>query len=444
MAETTVKVVVRCRPLLPHETDKDVKNVSTIDEDGGRITISGRTHDYGNESVVGGGDRHATMYDRTAKPLIAQLFDGYNATVLAYGQTGSGKTHTMGTAFDEAEVDGVVPRAVAEIIERRQKLISEGRGCLVVCSMCEVYQEEVRDLLMECDEEEGPKALAVREAPNGGGVTIAGLSEREVSSIEAVVALTREGTRRRMTAATNMNEHSSRSHMILSFRVEVAGGEGRSKTSSKLHLVDLAGSERVKRTQAEGTRLQEGIEINKSLFMLGNVIQRLVELQSSEKRKGGHVPYRDSTLTRLLSDSLGGTAHTCMVACVSPGDVDVSETLNTLRWADKASVVKNVAVRRAASSVALNVTRSRRWRRRGRERVYATREMTLSRRWRLHESPRVSFPRRASTSSWTPRPSGCRSRSGRSSRVCGRWSACSSPKGGVPRRQTRCAFYKKR
>ena len=373
MAETTVKVVVRCRPLLPHETDKDVKNVSTIDEDGGRITISSRTHDYGNESVVGGGDRHATMYDRTAKPLIAQLFDGYNATVLAYGQTGSGKTHTMGTAFDEAEVDGVVPRAVAEIISRREKLISEGRGCLIVCSMCEVYQEEVRDLLMECDEEEGPKALAVREAPNGGGVTIAGLSEREVSSIEAVVALTREGTRRRMTAATNMNEHSSRSHMILSFRVEVAGGEGRSKTSSKLHLVDLAGSERVKRTQAEGTRLQEGIEINKSLFMLGNVIQRLVELQSSEKRKGGHVPYRDSTLTRLLSDSLGGTAHTCMVACFSPGDVDVSETLNTLRWADKASVVKNVAVRRAASSRwRLHETTSPRRRRRG-TRVHAFR-----------------------------------------------------------------------
>ena len=229
MAETTVKVVVRCRPLLPHETDKDVKNVSTIDEDGGRITISGRTHDYGNESVVGGGDRHATMYERTAKPLIAQLFDGYNATVLAYGQTGSGKTHTMGTAFDEAEVDGVVPRAVAEIIDRRQKLISEGRGCLIVCSMCEVYQEEVRDLLMECDEDEGPKALAVREAPNGGGVTIAGLSEREVSSIEAVVALTREGTRRRMTAATNMNEHSSRSHAFLTLHVLRQHGEVRSR-----------------------------------------------------------------------------------------------------------------------------------------------------------------------------------------------------------------------
>ena len=181
-------------------------------------------------------------------------------------------------------------------------------------------------------------------------MTIAGLSEREVSSIEAVVALTREGTRRRMTAATNMNEHSSRSHMILSFRVEVAGGEGRSRRRLPNCIWSTwLGSERVKRTQAEGTRLQEGIEINKSFFMLGNVIQRLVELQSSEKRKGGHVPYRDSTLTRLLSDSLGGTAHTCMVACVSPGDVDinetldVSETLNTLRWADKASVVKNVA-----------------------------------------------------------------------------------------------------
>ena len=345
MAETTVKVVVRCRPLLPHECDKDVKNVSTIDESGARITIEGRTHDYGDGGVVGGGDRHADMYARTAKPLIAQLFDGYNATVLAYGQTGSGKTHTMGTSFDEAEIDGVVPRAVAEIISRRQQMTQEGRECLIVCSMCEVYNEEVRDLLADYDPEDDEKrvALAVREAPNGGGVQIVGLSEREVSSTAEVVSLTREGTRHRMTASTNMNEHSSRSHMILSFRVEVGGGGGRSKTSSKLHLVDLAGSERVKRTNAEGQRLLEGIEINKSLFTLGTVIQRLVELQSSDRRKGGHVPYRDSTLTRLLSDSLGGTAHTCMVACVSPGDDNINESLNTLRWADKASAVKNVA-----------------------------------------------------------------------------------------------------
>ena len=176
----------------------------------------------------------------------------------------------MGTAFDEAEVDGVVPRAVAEIIQRRQKLISEGRGCLVVCSMCEVYQEEVRDLLMECDEEEGPKALAVREAPNGGGV-IAGLSEREVSSIEAVVALTRRDLPR-MTAATNMNEHSS-AHMILSFRVEVAGG-GAAQKHRRSCIWSTWPAAKSKRPK-QGTRLQEGIEINKSLFMLGNVIQRL-------------------------------------------------------------------------------------------------------------------------------------------------------------------------
>ena len=184
--------------------------------------------------------------------------------------------------------------------------------------------------------------MQVRAVANGGGVQIAGISEREVTTAQAVVALTREGTRRRATAATDMNEHSSRSHMILTFRVDVGGGEGRSKTSSKLHLVDLAGSERLKRTKATGERQAEGIGINKSLFELGNVITHLVEAQSN-KAKQGHVPYRNSTLTRLLSDSLGGTAHTCMIACVSPSDADVAESHNTLTWADKATLVKNVA-----------------------------------------------------------------------------------------------------
>ncbi|KAH8068117.1 hypothetical protein JL721_7067 [Aureococcus anophagefferens] len=178
------------------------------------------------------------MYDVTTKPLVAQLFDGYNATV--------------------------------------------------------------------------------QDAAEGGGVRIAGLSERVVESADAVYALTRDGMRRRATGSTNMNEHSSRSHMILSFRVEVgASADGASsKTCSKLHLVDLAGSERAKRTGATGDRLREGIQINSSLLALGNVIARLVELQGKGGGgRDGHVPYRDSALTRLLSDSLGGTAHTTMIAC---------------------------------------------------------------------------------------------------------------------------------
>ncbi|KAH8091256.1 hypothetical protein JL720_6145 [Aureococcus anophagefferens] len=261
------------------------------------------------------------MYDVTTKPLVAQLFDGYNATVLAYGQTGSGKTYTMGTAFGD-EPDGVVPRAVVDIMARRAALLAAGdRDCGVVLSLCEVYNEEVRDLLAD----RGGGALKVQDAAEGGGVRIAGLSERVVESADAVYALTRDGMRRRATGSTNMNEHSSRSHMILSFRVEVgASADGASsKTCSKLHLVDLAGSERAKRTGATGDRLREGIQINSSLL-------------AGQRHRG-------SALTRLLSDSLGGTAHTTMIACVSPNASDADESLNTLRWADRATLVKNVA-----------------------------------------------------------------------------------------------------
>ena len=338
--ETCVKVVVRCRPLLGHEDG--ALDVSKIDEAGGSIKIGDKTHKYGPGGAVGGTGRHDAMYDVTTKPLVAQLFDGYNATVLAYGQTGSGKTYTMGTAFGD-EPDGVVPRAVVDIMARRAALLAAGdRDCGVVLSLCEVYNEEVRDLLAD----RGGGALKVQDAAEGGGVRIAGLSEHGVESAEAVYALTRDGMRRRATGSTNMNEHSSRSHMILSFKVEVgASADGASsKTCSKLHLVDLAGSERAKRTGATGDRLREGIQINSSLLALGNVIARLVELQGKGGGgRDGHVPYRDSALTRLLSDSLGGTAHTTMIACVSPNASDADESLNTLRWADRATLVKNVA-----------------------------------------------------------------------------------------------------
>ena len=149
--DARVKVVVRSRPLLPRETEKQVPvtSVMVIDEPAGRISAAGRVHTYGELNVVGGGgDRHADMYDRTAKPLIAQLLDGYNATVLAYGQTGSGKTHTMGMAFDlDVTADGIVPRAVRDIMARRAELLSGDHACVVKLSACEIYNEEIRDLL---------------------------------------------------------------------------------------------------------------------------------------------------------------------------------------------------------------------------------------------------------------------------------------------------------
>ena len=188
MAETTVKVVVRCRPLLPHETDKDVKNVSTIDEDGGRITISGRTHDYGNESVVGGGDRHATMYERTAKPLIAQLFDGYNATVLAYGQTGSGKTHTM-LGDPEPENRGIMYRACEQLFASIESCEKAGWKYSVNIQIVEVYNEKLRDLLNHATDSAQELELAARTDPTTGAVYVENLSTHSVSAAEDAVAM---------------------------------------------------------------------------------------------------------------------------------------------------------------------------------------------------------------------------------------------------------------
>ena len=218
--DARVKVVVRSRPLLPRETEKQVPvtSVMVIDEAAGRISAAGRVHTYGELNVVGGGgDRHADMYDRTAKPLIAQLFDGYNATVLAYGQTGSGKTHTMGMAFDleNFTADGIVPRAVRDIMARREELLAGGHACVVKLSACEIYNEEIRDLLRS--QAERKAGLAIVEGANDSGVPtvrVAGLSEHEVVSAAEVSALLRGGTRYRTTAATNMNEHSSRSRTV--------------------------------------------------------------------------------------------------------------------------------------------------------------------------------------------------------------------------------------
>ena len=339
-------------------------------------------HRFTYDNVFGGdnGRDPNTLYTSCVAPLVDGLFNGYNATVFAYGQTGSGKTYTMGSAFNDtySSYRGVIPLAMEAIFSRIADTNANGAQVefTVRVGFVEIHKEEIHDLLAK----RHSRGVKIRELPSGG-IVLAGTVEKEVNTKEDMVAFLQEGTKLRATARTGMNERSSRSHAIFTITLEqrkkgVVGGRGgrgsRSKlrtttTSSdededddddiyeeggeeeeedyglddylcaKMHLVDLAGSERVKRTKAEGARLQEGININKGLLALGNVINALSEGKP-------HVPYRDSKLTRMLQDSLGGNSKTVMIACVSPADVNLEESLNTLRYASRARAIKNKPV----------------------------------------------------------------------------------------------------
>ena len=270
------------------------------------------------------------------RPMVGSVLEGYNATVLAYGQTGSGKTHTMGTAEAAADVGaaaGLIPRALNELFSRAHAADS-GLSCAASCTFIEIYKEEVHDLLNFSAETGTVATLPIRENGDGnGGLTLTGQQSKAVSSVEEAMAVLAEGARNRATGSTAMNATSSRSHAIFTLALDLKLADGKTFTP-KLHFVDLAGSERAKRTGATGERLQEGIQINKGLLALGNVINALCE-------KHNHVPYRDSKLTRLLQDSLGGNSKTMMLACVSPGDADLEETLNTLKYANRARQIRN-------------------------------------------------------------------------------------------------------
>ena len=294
-------------------------------------------------------DQH-TIYANLVAPLVESCFNGYNATVLAYGQTGSGKTYTMGSGNSSNLLDdevGVIPRVISDVfagIERR-KGTSE---ISVRCAFLEVHNEEVRDLLHP---DTTTKAISIRECADGATVS----AEEETRSFEEMVRQLENGSVGRTTGGTKMNAESSRSHAIFTIILEQrhltreAMRQHRGAYSSaKFHLVDLAGSERNKRTGAVGSRFKESININSGLLALGNVISALSDDQGrkqsgkeSETRKHLHVPYRESKLTRLLQDSLGGNSRTCMIACVSPTDSNLDETLNTLKYAARARNTRN-------------------------------------------------------------------------------------------------------
>ncbi|CAM9590810.1 unnamed protein product, partial [Ectocarpus sp. 8 AP-2014] len=352
---TSVKVAVRVRPLVGMETAQGCVECMFGDNDNNQVIITGDSRRRKFDNVFGADSTQEQVYRSTALPLVRRCLEGFNATILAYGQTGSGKTHTVGNAYTvngSPEDAGIIPRAVTDLFKRIEELRAEGVKASVHASFLEVINEEIKDLIGGGDggtEGAVPAGLPLRENAQGE-VTVSGLSKHEINGAENLQSLLERGALCRTTASTNMNAHSSRSHAIctLSFQMVRPATETSDETvtSSLFHLVDLAGSERAKKTGAEGKRLREGININKGLLALGNVISALAEgCGSGGGGGGGHVPYRDSKLTRLLQGSLGGNSHTLMIACISPADSNMGESVNTLRYAERAMNIQNTAVK---------------------------------------------------------------------------------------------------
>uniref|UniRef100_A0A8C5HWL6 Kinesin motor domain-containing protein n=1 Tax=Gouania willdenowi TaxID=441366 RepID=A0A8C5HWL6_GOUWI len=330
-----VRVALRCRPLVPKELGEGCQCCLTFVAGEQQVVVGTEkafTYDY----VFDPNAEQEEVFSTAVAPLLNGLFKGYHATVLAYGQTGSGKTFSMGGTYTSAQENdasvGVIPRVIKRIFEQREKQ-TNSEFCLAV-SYLEIYNEDILDLLCSSKDK---SALSIREDPKDG-IKIVGLTEKQVFSAQEMVGCLERGNSARTVGSTAMNSASSRSHAIFTVTVEQRRGTDKvDSIVSKFHLVDLAGSERQKKTKAEGDRLKEGISINRGLLALGNVISALGE----ESKKNTFIPYRDSKLTRLLQDSLGGNSHTLMIACVSPADSNMEETINTLRYADRARKIKN-------------------------------------------------------------------------------------------------------
>ncbi|CAK9197574.1 unnamed protein product [Sphagnum troendelagicum] len=368
-----VQVALNIRPLIAQERSQGCKDCIRVVPREPQVQIG--SHSFTFDHVFGStGIPLAEIYDRCVAPLVDGLFHGYNATVLAYGQTGSGKTYTMGTGYKVGgSSEGVIPKVMETIFRKVETLKAKSDFQLRV-SFIEILKEEVHDLLDPNPPTEivngghgggtsappfggGSKIgtmkppIQIRETSNGG-ITLAGVTESDVNSLNEMATCLETGSLCRATGSTNMNSSSSRSHAIFTITVEQRRKWDMAPTGSalmedcgedylcaKLHLVDLAGSERAKRTGADGLRFKEGIHINKGLLALGNVISALGD--DKKRKEGGHVPYRDSKLTRLLQDSLGGNSRTVMIACVSPADSNAEETLNTLKYANRARNIQN-------------------------------------------------------------------------------------------------------
>lgn len=363
----TVKVVIRVRPLIMREV---TQGGSVVDVSGGppgslKLCDSGRAPvSFLFDAVLAAESKQADVYDVTAAPLLRKALEGFNGCIFAYGQTGSGKTFAIegagatakdATAAVGANTDdaarGIIPRLAEDLFRSVALLQAAGANAsaatvgssagpppprlasaTVHCEYVEIYQENVADLLRDTEQS---SLLELRQRPDGE-IFVDGATTVHVKNAADILQVVTSGSLRRTRGETNMNAASSRSHAVLTLRLVLIFNSGAPRTA-KLHIIDLAGSERVASTGAVGARLKEGAAINKSLSALGGVIAALTEAGRA------HVPYRDSKLTRLLQDSLGGNSVTAMLACISPSPSSFDETLSTLRFAERVKRVRNVA-----------------------------------------------------------------------------------------------------
>uniref|UniRef100_A0A2R8ZSV7 Kinesin-like protein KIF21A n=1 Tax=Pan paniscus TaxID=9597 RepID=A0A2R8ZSV7_PANPA len=377
--ESSVRVAVRIRPQLAKEKIEGC-HICTSVTPGEPQVFLGKDKAFTFDYVFDIDSQQEQIYIQCIEKLIEGCFEGYNATVFAYGQTGAGKTYTMGTGFDVNIVEeelGIISRAVKHLF----KTIKNGLPApdfKVNAQFLELYNEEVLDLFdttRDIDAKSKKSNIRIHEDSTGGIYTV-GVTTRTVNTESEMMQCLKLGALSRTTASTQMNVQSSRSHAIFTIHVcqtrvcpqidadnatdnkiisESAQMNEFETLTAKFHFVDLAGSERLKRTGATGERAKEGISINCGLLALGNVISAL----GDKSKRATHVPYRDSKLTRLLQDSLGGNSQTIMIACVSPSDRDFMETLNTLKYANRARNIKNkVMVNQDRASQQINALRS--------------------------------------------------------------------------------------
>uniref|UniRef100_A0A8C6UT62 Kinesin-like protein n=1 Tax=Neogobius melanostomus TaxID=47308 RepID=A0A8C6UT62_9GOBI len=333
-----VRVVVRCRPFSKKEELAHCENILSVDDKLGQIAIRNPKAPpdepmkvFTFDAAYGWTSSQRDVYDDVVRPLVESVLHGFNGTIFAYGQTGTGKTYTMHGVSSDPDRRGVIPNSFQHIFTQISR--TQNQKYLVRSSYLEIYQEEIRDLLCK----DNNKKLELKESPDFG-VYVRDLSSVVTKDAEEIEHVMRIGNQSRSVGFTNMNERSSRSHAIFLITVECSelGPDGEDHIRvGKLNMVDLAGSERQSKTGAKGQRLKEAAKINLSLSALGNVISALVDGRCT------HVPYRDSKLTRLLQDSLGGNAKTVMIATVGPSHRNHDETLATMRYASRAKNIKN-------------------------------------------------------------------------------------------------------